>query len=148
MSKRLSLFAYVKKRNGVPLGAKRSLRNMLYRSFGASSFAKFWNYWNPIWNFYLTKLVLRPVGRYTPSWVAVPITFLVSGSIHDLAISVFYQAIYVLFTPWFGLMGSVVVLTEKFAISFASYGWPIRALANSFFIASSFSFVYITLNFC
>ena len=48
-SKTLTLEAYVKHRNGVPLGASGSLENMLVRSLGAGTFAKFWQYWNPIW---------------------------------------------------------------------------------------------------
>ncbi|WP_371188814.1 hypothetical protein [Thalassotalea maritima] len=37
MTKALTLRAYVKKRSGLPLGAKGSLANMLSRSLGASS---------------------------------------------------------------------------------------------------------------
>lgn len=147
MRKNVSMSAYVKKRNGVPLGAKHSLRNMLYRSFGASSFAKFWNYWNPIWSYYLTKYVLRPIAAFAPAWIAVIVTFVVSGSIHDLAVSIFYQEIYIFFTPWFGLISLFVVLTEKFNISYANYRRSVRIFANSFFIASSFCIVYLTMAF-
>ncbi len=38
MKSKLSLAQYVKKRNGVPLGASGSMTNMLSRSFGAASF--------------------------------------------------------------------------------------------------------------
>lgn len=41
MRSTLSLSQYVKKRNGVPLGASHSMRNMLSRSFGAKSFPIF-----------------------------------------------------------------------------------------------------------
>ncbi len=41
MRSTLSLSQYVKKRNGVPLGASHSIRNMLSRSFGAKSFPIF-----------------------------------------------------------------------------------------------------------
>ena len=145
MRKRASLSEYVKIRNGVPLGAKHSLRNMLHRSFGAGSFAKFWNYWNPIWGFYLSRLVMKPVKAFAPTWIAVLVTFVISGSLHDLAISLFYQNIYFLFTPWFGLIGLVVVFTEKFNISYAGYSWGVRALTNSFFIVSSFGIVHIAM---
>lgn len=145
MRKRISLAEYVKKKNGVPLGAKRSFRNMLYRSFGAKSFAKFWYYWNPIWSFYLTKFVMRASLVFLPKWICVLVTFIVSGLMHDLAISILYQEIYILFTPWFGLMGLVVVLTEKFNISYAAHPLPLRVLANSFLIGSSFNIVYLPL---
>lgn len=142
MRKIASLSEYVNKRNGVPLGAKRSLRNMLFRSFGASSFAIFWNYWNPIWNYYLTRNILRPFAKFTPIWFAVPVTFVVSGFLHDLAISIFKLQSFIFFTPWFGLMGTFVVLTEKFSISYGSYNWFVRAFANSFFIVTSFGIVH------
>ena len=145
MRKSISLAEYIKKRNGVPLGAKRSFRNMLYRSFGAKSFATFWYYWNPIWSFYLTKFVMRASLVFLPTWISILVTFIISGLIHDLAISIFYQEIYVLFTPWFGLMGLVVVLTKKFKISYADHPWLVRTLANSFFLGSSFSIVYLAV---
>lgn len=44
-----TLSEYVERRNGVPLGARGSLANMLRRSLGARSFAGFWRYWSPIW---------------------------------------------------------------------------------------------------
>jgi hypothetical protein len=147
MRKRASLSEYVKIRNGVPLGAKHSLRNMLHRSFGAGSFAKFWNYWNPIWSFYLSKFVMRPTSAVVPIWFAIFLTFVISGLLHDLAISAFYQEIYLFFTPWFGFMSLVVVLTEKFNISYNRYPWVVRALVNSFLIASSFSIVKVTIAF-
>ncbi|WP_202264564.1 MULTISPECIES: acyltransferase [unclassified Alteromonas] len=141
MRKTISLSQYVKKRNGVSLGAKRSMRKMLYRSFGAKSFSEFWYYWNPIWSFYLAKFVLRPVKKHTSAWIAILATFSISGLLHDLAISLFYMDTYVFFTPWFALMGLLVLLTQKYSVSFSSYQWFVRALANSIFIIFSFSIV-------
>ncbi len=147
MRKSASLSEYVKKKNGVPLGAKHSLRNMLHRSFGASSFARFWNFWNPIWSFYLTKFVTRPTSAHAPTWFAILLTFFISGLFHDLVISAFYQEIYLFFTPWFGFMSLVVVLTEKFNISYERHPWVIRAIVNGSFIVSSFGIVYVTMVF-
>ena len=59
---RLSLAQYVLRRNGVPLGAPHSLQNMLYRSFGAGTYAGFWQYWNPIWGYGLGKYVYAPLN--------------------------------------------------------------------------------------
>lgn len=56
----LTLAKYVHLRNGVPLGDAKSLPNMLYRSFGAASFAACWQYWNPIWGYGLVKYVQCP----------------------------------------------------------------------------------------
>ena len=59
--KKYSLAEYVKYRNGVSLGAKGSLVNMLKNSFGAGSFRQFWKYWNPIWGYYLFKYIYLQV---------------------------------------------------------------------------------------
>ena len=71
----LSLSQYVKKRNGVPLGASHSMRNMLSRALGAKSFPIFWHYWNPIWGYYLSRNVMRPSSQFLPMWLAVLVTF-------------------------------------------------------------------------
>ena len=68
---KLVLSDYIKKRNGVPLGASNSLRNMLYRSLGAGKFSVFWRYWNPIWSYYLGKyifIVPLPPSIFLPPW--------------------------------------------------------------------------------
>src|SRR3546814_6624257 len=40
----LTLSQYILRRNGVPAGARGSLRNMFQRSLGASTFAGFWRH--------------------------------------------------------------------------------------------------------
>jgi len=67
----LTLVQYVERRNGVPLGDSNSLRNMLQRSFGAASFAGFWQYWNPIWGYGLGKYVYSPLRRVLPAVIAL-----------------------------------------------------------------------------
>ena len=81
MISKLSLAQYVKKRNGVPLGASGSMTNMLSRSFGAASFPIFWHYWNPIWGYYLSRNVMSPLASFLPFSLATFLTFLVSGAL-------------------------------------------------------------------
>ncbi len=64
------------------------MRNMLSRSLGARSFAIFWHYWNPIWGYYLSRYVMRPLRRFLPLSFATFITFVVSGALHDLVVSI------------------------------------------------------------
>ncbi|USI26655.1 acyltransferase [Alteromonas macleodii] len=101
MKSKLSLAQYVKKRNGVPLGASGSMTNMLSRSFGAASF---------------------------PISLATFLTFLVSGALHDLAVSIVELKTIIFFTPWFGLMGMIVVVSKRAGISHGHVSWPVRAL--------------------
>lgn len=139
MQNQLSLSAYVKRRNGVPLGAKRSMRNMLRRAFGAGAFPIFWHYWNPIWGFYLSRYVMKPLCRYLPPWLAVLMTFAVSGALHDLAVSLVKWQWTFVFTPWFLLMGVGVVLSKYYAVSYDAYPWLVRAALNLLMIAATLS---------
>jgi len=134
MYKSISLSEYVRKRNGVALGASGSMGNMLKRSLGANSFHLFWKYWNPIWGYFLSRNVMRPVNKVLPLWLAIIVTFGVSGALHDLAVSLIKLRFTFFFTPWFLLMGFVVLITSKFGISYQEYKWPIRAAINSLFI--------------
>lgn len=143
MQNSLTLSKYVKQRNGVPLGAKRSMRNMLYRSFGARSFAQFWRHWNPIWSYYLSRNVMRPLNAFLPTSLSVLITFLISGALHDLAVSVVKWKAVVFFTPWFGIMGTIVIGFSALGISYDKFRWIIRATFNFLTILCSLGIAYL-----
>lgn len=85
-SQGMTLADYVQHRNGLPLGASGSLENMLRRSLGAGSFAEFWQYWNPIWGYGLGRYIYKPLRKFIPAAIALILTFLVSGAIHDAVI--------------------------------------------------------------
>ncbi len=135
MHKSITLSEYVKKRNGVALGASGSVTNMLKRSLGASSFYVFWQYWNPIWGYYLARKVMKPLSGLFPIWLAITLTFAVSGALHDLAITLVKWELTFFFTPWFSLMSFMVLVTKKFGISYREHHWLIRAFINISFIA-------------
>ena len=142
MKRKLSLAQYVKKRNGVPLGASDSMKNMLLRSFGAPSFPVFWHYWNPIWGYYLSRNVMRPIANFFPISLAIFITFLVSGALHDIAVSIIKWKTIFFFTPWFGVMGLMVIGSKGAGISYGHVSWPVRALINASFILISLGITY------
>ncbi len=143
MHKSISLAKYVKKRNGLPLGASGSLQAMLKRSFGAESFDMFWQYWNPIWGFYLSRNVMRPLNKLLPIWLSVLLTFAVSGALHDLAVTLIKWQVTFLFTPWFALMGFIVLISKNYNISYQGGSWAIRMLFNLFFIVFSFTITIV-----
>jgi len=130
MHRNISLSEYVKKRNGVPLGASGSMSNMLKRSLGASSFYLFWQYWNPIWGYYLSRKIMKPLSQLFPIWLAIIMTFVVSGALHDLAITLVKWKLTFFFTPWFFLMSFIVLATKKFDLSYQGHHWLIRASIN------------------
>ena len=126
----LTLRAYVRRRNGVPLGAPGSLSNMLRRSLGAGTFAGFWRFWNPIWGYGLGRFVNAPLARVLPASIALVVTFVVSGLLHDVAISLVKLRVFCFFTPWFALLGLLVVATEALRFDWSRGPWLVRAAAN------------------
>ena len=127
---RVTLAKYVEQRNGVPLGDSNSLQNMLRHSFGASSFAGFWQYWNPIWGYGLGKYVYSPLQRVLPMAIALIMTFVVSGGIHDLVIMALRRSVTFLFTPWFFVLGVGVVLGRAVGMDLSNRPWWVRAGIN------------------
>ena len=125
-----TLAEYVALRNGVPLGDGRSLRNMLERSFGAASFAGFWQYWNPIWGYGLGRYVYAPLRRVLPPAVAFILTFAISGGLHDLATMAASWSPAFLFTPWFTLMGIGAVLGRVAGMDLGKRPFWLRAAVN------------------
>lgn len=143
MKRSLTLSRYVKKRTGVPLGASHSMRNMLSRSLGAGSFPQFWQYWNPVWSYYLSRNVMRPLSNILPDSIAVLFTFLVSGALHDLAVSLVKWKAVFFFTPWFGLMGLIVITSSKLDITYRHFARSFRAAINLSVIAASLCLTYL-----
>jgi hypothetical protein len=103
---------------------------MLSRSFGAGSFAGFWQYWNPIWGYGLGKYIYSPLHRILPAVIALILTFIISGAIHDLVTMAISRSITFLFTPWFFLLGVGVVLGRAAGMNLSNRSWLIRATVN------------------
>ena len=130
MQKTVSLSQFVKRRNGVALGGAHSMSNMFKRALGASSFPLFWRHWNPIWSYYLSRHVMKPLHRILPTSLAIFLTFIVSGAIHDIAVMLVKWKPIIFFTPWFALMGLWVIVSAKAAVTYSHYSWPVRAAIN------------------
>lgn len=138
----MNLSDYIKKRNGVPLGASYSLRNMMFRSFGAGKFSKFWKYWNPIWSYYLGKYIFKPLKIIFPASLSLLITFAFSGFLHDLVIMLLRWEFALLLTPWFLFMGSCVIIGDYAKIDYSKFTWTIRASINILIISSCLLIAY------
>jgi len=138
----MTLGEYVLMRNGVPLGAKGSLPNNLRNSLGAGSNADFWRHWNPIWGYYLAKLVYLPLNRLVPQWVSTLAAFAVSGALHDLAVGLLGIAWQGFFTGWFLVMGMFLVFSKAFDISYAELSLWQRVAVNVSSPALCFGITY------
>jgi len=132
---RLTLSEYVRRRNGVPLGASGSLQNMMRRSFGARSFAGFWQYWNPIFGYCLGRFVFAPLKTVFPPYISLILTFVVTGIVHDIVTMAVRQDVAFLFTPWFFFLGIGVVLGKLSGMDIAARSWKVKATVHSIYLA-------------
>lgn len=145
----ISLNNYVKRRNGVPLGHKSSLGNMLKRSLGANTFDLFWVHWNPIWNYYLNKHIYKPLKKICYPYLAVVLTFCFSGFIHDLVGLIIYKKLSFFFSFWFFFMGVIVVLSKHKKIQYSKHSITTNSLINLSIILGSLylsRFLYISID--
>jgi hypothetical protein len=108
---------------------------MLERSLGAGSFAEFWRYWNPIWGYYLGRYVFRPSKRVLPPALALIVTFVVSGALHDMATAAVRGSAAFLFTPWFFFMALGLLLGESVHMDLSGRPWIFRASANIAYVS-------------
>ena len=138
----MNLSDYVKKRNGVALGDSKSLKNMMIRSLGAGKFSKFWEYWNPIWSYYLGNYIFKPLKKVFPSAISLILTFTFCGFLHDLVIMALHWNFELLLTPWFFLMSLCVVLANVAKIDYSKYPWIIRAFINIIIIFTCLLIAY------
>lgn len=126
----MKLSEYVKKRNGVPIGHSGSLKNNLLRSLGAKSFSVFWNFWNPIFGYYLGVKIFKPLKNVLPTEVAVVFTFVFCGLIHDLVTTLIRGKLSLFFSVWFLLMGIVVAVSHFYRYDLSKKKWIFRASIN------------------
>jgi len=143
----MTLGEYIQKRNGVAMGHPQSLRNNLYRSLGAKNFSSFWNYWNPVFGYYLGKKIFKPLKHFLPVTISLIATFVFCGLIHD-AVSVLFRGQTVfLFSFWFLFMAIAVLISKYFKHNLSAKNWTIRALANLFIMGICLFLAYYISRF-
>ncbi|WP_268036081.1 acyltransferase [Algoriphagus sp. PAP.12] len=143
----MTLAAYILKRNGVPMGAPNSLRNMLKRSLGAKDFRTFWNHWNPIFGYFLAYKIFKPLKKASPEGIALLLTFVFCGGIHDLVTFLYRGETRFLFSWWFAFMGLAILFTDFLGVNFASKAWWIRATSNLLLIGICYLGAYAIKNY-
>jgi hypothetical protein len=85
---------------------------MMFRSLGAGKFSTFWKYWDLIWGYYLGKCFFKPVRTIFPTPLSLILTFLISGFLHDIVITLIRWDFTLVFTPWFLIMSIWVVVGD------------------------------------
>jgi D-alanyl-lipoteichoic acid acyltransferase DltB (MBOAT superfamily) len=118
---------YAARRTGLPVGSRGELRQNLNRAFTASSFGRFWQIWNPLFGFYLQLWLYRPLQRRFPQSLALWLTFVGNGMLHDAVTMLVRQDVALFFTPWFALMGAYVLIERRLEIRLDA-GKPVVAI--------------------
>ncbi|NHN24486.1 acyltransferase [Flavobacterium jejuense] len=142
----ITLSQYIIKRNGVPIGSSKSLRNNLYRSLGAKNFSTFWKYWNPIFGYYLGKFIFKPLKKSFSVSISLIFTFVFCGFIHDIVTTIVRGKTNFFFTTWFFIMSLIVLLSKMLKHDFSKQNWIIRACINLLLISGSFVLTNHILN--
>ena len=137
-----SLNDFVQRKLGRPLGASGSLKVMLSRSLGAPNPRIFWQYWNPIFGYYLGKYIYANLRKVLPSFLSIIITFIVSGLVHDLVTIAVNGYTSFFFTLFFLLLSLVLVITEWIRFDLCRYGNSVRIAFNLFYLISCFAVTY------
>ncbi len=119
------------------------IRNMFFKPFMASSFRSFWKYWNPSWGYYLLFYCYKPMRIIFPYWVALIISFLICGLIHDMIyiLPIMFNKVEFVFpfiTVWFMIISFGIVLTEYFEINFNKTKMMFRPVFHLGFLVGTF----------
>ena len=85
---------------------------------------------------------MRPLANFLPISLATFTTFLFSGALHDIAVSIIKWKIILFFTPWFGLMGLIVIFSKWAGISYGQVSWIARAIINASLVFVSLGVTY------
>ena len=72
-------------------------------------------------------------------------TFVVSGFLHDAAVSaVRAQKVFIL-TPWFFVLGVLVVMGRTLQLNYSHFVWPVRALINICYLGVSLALILVLI---
>lgn len=137
MSSRTSFRDFTMKRMGNPTGPWDALGRMFSLSFRAKSFADFWRYRNPVYHYFLSYWIYRPIRRVLPRSVAVLLSFTFCGFFfHDLFLLPFTHM--PLITVWFLFLGAGVVAGEIFQMDLSFRPPLFRIVINAVYIVGLF----------
>lgn len=115
---------------------------LILRPFTAPSLRMFWNYWNPLYGYYLGRHIFKPLSRFLPDSLSLILTFLFSGFfLHDLfgwPMTVWSKGFFLPpVATWFLLMALGILVTDGLGIKFKGCGWFITGLLHASFLVGT-----------
>lgn len=121
----LSMGAYLERRLG-PTPYRMQCYRVLVAPFLAASFSQFWAGWNPVWAYWLSRSVYRPLRRIWPRPPAMIATFAVSGVVHNVIAVGVTQRLSLFTTLFFCAVGVVGVGSEVLDVRWDALPRPLR----------------------
>jgi hypothetical protein len=144
MKKIPGFHTFILRQVGDPKHVLRFARNWFVRPLCATSFSRFWYFWNPVYGYPLLFYVYRPLRRLLPRPCAVFLTFLASGFfLHDLPFSMsadLYRGKLEVpsVTILFAIFGGFVLLSEALHLDLTGCPRWQRAAANLGWLSAGF----------
>jgi hypothetical protein len=78
--------------------------------------------------------------------VALVLTFVVTGIIHDVVTMAVRQDVAFLFTPWFLFLGIGVVISKVTKMDIGASSWWRRAAIHSIYLGACLALTFLTFN--
>ncbi|MCP4374323.1 MAG: hypothetical protein GY797_40410 [Deltaproteobacteria bacterium] len=91
--------------------------------------------------------IYSPLQRVLPGAIALIMTFIISGGVHDLVTMALRRSVTFLFTPWFFILGVGVVLGRAVGMDLSNYSWWIRAGINLTYLVVGLAITLIAKRF-
>jgi hypothetical protein len=141
---------YIKYRTG-SIDPLKVIKVIFTKPFKASSLRKFWWYWNPGYGYFLLFYCYRPLRSVLPHSMALIITFLICGFLHDIlyivpmAIMDGGKIPLPFVSTWFLFISIGIIISEYLRIDFKNIQSEIRPIIHFGFLALTFaSTVYLS----
>lgn len=120
------------------------VQKMFFKPFVSSSFRSFWNYWNPGFGFYLLFYIYKPTQQLLPQSIALMLTFLVSGFLHDI-LYIFpmviingVKFIFPFISVWFLIIALGILMTDFLKVNFKTVSTTTRIAFHIIYLVSAF----------
>lgn len=116
---------------------------MFSRAFTATTFRRFWHYWNPLYGYGLSYFCYAPLRRVATKGVSFVTTFALSGFLlHDLPVSIFLgpgKLLFPVVTVAFVGIALFVLVSEIFGVTLRSVPRHLRVASHLAVILGAFS---------
>jgi hypothetical protein len=121
---------------------------MFSRSFGASDFTRFWQYWNPLGGYFLGYFCYAPLRRFAPRPLCLIVTFALNGLLHDLGLLWPFGFArterlpfpFPVFTLCLATIAVIILVAEQYRLTLANLSVPLRVACHLLALVCPFAF--------